>query len=551
MTQTLSDSTLQNLIEEYMQGSFESDPIMAAYMGLHEYDGKVPDLSQRAIEKRINTLHNLEGRVEQLAETSLDKEGRFDRTLLLGAIRKELFSLEDLREYANNPIVYSGVVEVSTYIKRDYAPIKQRLEALVRHLEQVPPVLTHAQANLVESLPKPALETALGMYEGVITYYETDVAKEFDQHAQPELKGRFELARNNAVGAVREFINFLKTRLPQASMDFAIGADKYRKMLATGEMVDLPVEKVLEVGRRDLAKNQRELERICESYRPDVPVKEVMRELQAHHPTPETLISDTVAKLEEVRQFLIDHKIVTVPSEVRCLVTETPPFLRWAFAFMDAPGPFEQVAKEAYYYITPVEPDWTPQQKEEWLTKFDYYTLQDVSIHEAYPGHYLHFLHTRLVKSRLRQMLWAYSFVEGWAHYTEQMMLEEGFESADPRYKIAQLSEALLRDSRYIVAIMMHTQGMSVDEATRFIMENAYMEETPSRSEAVRGTFDPGYLNYTLGKLLLLKLREDYKAEQGENFNLQNFHDLVLSYGAPPVPLLRTVTLKNPGGDIL
>jgi hypothetical protein len=322
-------------------------------------------------------------------------------------------------------------------------------------------------------------------------------------------------------------------------------------MLAYGEMVDLPVEKVLEVGRANLAANQRDLEEICAKARPGVAVKEVMRELGQHHPTPESMVPDTENMLEEIRQFLIDHKIVSVPSEVRCLVKETPPFMRFAFAFMDAPGPFEQVAKEAYYYVTPVEPNWTDQEKEEWLTKFDYYTLQDVSVHEAYPGHYLHFLHTKLVPSRFRQMTWAYSFVEGWAHYTEQMMLEEKFGGDDYRFKLGQLAEALLRNSRYVASILMHTQGMSVDEATRFIMENAYMEETPARSEAVRGTFDPGYLNYTLGKLLLLKLREDYKAEQGQNFSLQDFHDKVLAYGAPPVPLLRSMLLANDNGEIL
>jgi uncharacterized protein (DUF885 family) len=225
--------------------------------------------------------------------------------------------------------------------------------------------------------------------------------------------------------------------------------------------------------------------------------------------------------------------------------------MRWAFAFMDAPGPFEQVATEAYYYLTPVEPDWTEQQKEEWLTKFNRHTLLDVSVHETYPGHYLHFLHTKLVKGKFRQMAFSYSFVEGWAHYVEQMMLEEDFGNGDPRLLLGQLSEALLRNARYITSIKMHTQGMTLEEATRFFMENAVMEETPAASEARRGTFDPGYLNYTLGKLLLLKLREDYRAEKGASFNLKEFHDRVLAYGAPPVPLLRKVLLARDSGEIL
>ncbi len=550
MTQVLSGSSLQDLIEKYMQELFVYNPPLAAYLGLHEYDGKLSDLSESAFVRRAVSLRDMLTKLEQLP-TSEAKEAQFDRSLLERTLQQELFGIEELRSHQTNPMFYVDAIEVSNYIKREYAPLEQRLAALVRHLEQVPTALAQGQANLETVLPKPVLETALGMYEGLIAYYEGDVTAEFDKANQPELTKSFLAARQAAVAALREFIEGLSRRMPDAHLNFAIGAEKYRKMLAYGEMVDLPVEKVLEVGRANLAANLRELEEVCAKFKPGASPKEVMSEMTKHHPTPETLISDTLNKLEEIRQFLIDREIVSVPSEIRCRVTETPPFMRWAFAFMDAPGPFEQVAKEAYYYLTPVEPTWTDQQKEEWLTKFDYYTLQDVSVHEAYPGHYLHFLHIKLVPSRFRQMMWAYSFVEGWAHYTEQMMLEEGFGADDYRYKLAQLGEALLRNSRYVASVLMHTQGMTLEEATRFIMENAYMEETPARSEAVRGTFDPGYLNYTLGKLLLLKLREDYKAEQGANFNLKRFHDQVLAYGAPPVPLLRTLLLENDNGEIL
>jgi uncharacterized protein (DUF885 family) len=446
---------------------------------------------------------------------------------------------------------YANVLEVSSYIKRDYAPLPQRLAALIRQLEQTPDALNYARANLEEVLPKPALETALGMYQGVISYLEGEVSEAVASAHDSSLSERFQSARDQTILALKQFIQFLQNRLPAATNDFAIGAEKYSKMLAYGEAVDLPLAKVLEVGERNLAANKATLEAVVASFAPGKSVVEAMRDMGKQHPSPATLVPETIAGLEMTRQFLIDRNIVSVPSEIRCLVKDTPPFLRWAFAFMDAPGPFEEVATEAYYYLTPVEPEWSEQQKEEWLTKFDYFTLQDVSVHEAYPGHYLHFLHTKLVDSQLRQMLYSYSFVEGWAHYTEQMMLEEGFATDDQRYHMAQLSEALLRNSRYVAAIKIHTEGMTVEGATSFIMENAYMEETPARSEAIRGTFDPGYLNYTLGKLLFLKLREDYKREQGANFNLKQFHDTILSYGAPPIPLLRKVMLKHDDGQIL
>jgi len=551
MTQALNNRALGALLQEYMQGSFEANPPMAAYLGLHEYDGRLPDLSAAGFAERVTTLREFLGRVEVLQIGPDDREASFDKALLLRTLRQELFEIEELRSHQTNPMSYLWPIEVSNYIKRNYAPMPQRLDALVRHLQQTAPALAHARANLEPALPKIALETALTMFEGTVVYLEGDVTTEVEKANDRLRYESFMAARDEAILAIKDFIDFLKTRLPLAHLNFAIGPDKYRKLLAYGEMVDLPPEKILEVGERNLAENKALLEKLATEYRPGVSVKQVIADLEKDHPTPETLIPETIANLEQIRQFLLDKEIVSVPSEVRCLVMETPPFLRWAFAFMDAPGPFEEVATEAYYYLTPVEPNWSEQQKEEWLTKFNRYTLLDVSVHEAYPGHYLHLLHTRLVKGRFRQMVNTYSFIEGWAHYVEEMMLEEGFGDSDPRLRLAQLSEALLRNARYVASVKMHTQGMTLEEATSFIMENAYMEETPAASEARRGTFDPGYLNYTLGKLLLLKLRQDYKAEQGAAFHLKTFHDKVLAYGAPPVPLLRQMLLDSDTGEIL
>ncbi len=551
MTQVVANEKLQPLVKEYMQAIFKAAPNYAAYLGLHEYDGQMADMSAAAFVEWASQQRDLLARLEAVELDPNDKEAAFDKALLELNLKKGIFDIEEIQSYRTNPMFYADVLEVSGYIKRDYAPLEQRVNSMIRQLEQIPDALDHARANLNETLPKPALETALIIYQGVITYLESDVTEAVAGANDADLSSRFQTARDMTIMAVKHFVQFLETRLSTANYDFAIGSDKYRKMLAWGEGVDFSLEKVLEVGERNLAANKAALKEVVAEFAPGKSVPEVMREMGQQHPSSATLVPETIAGLEATRQFLLDHSIVSVPSEVRCLVKESPPFMRWAFASMDAPGPFEQVATQAYYYLTPVEPEWSEQQKEEWLTKFDYFTLQDVSVHEAYPGHYLHFLHTKLVNSQLRQMLYSYSFVEGWAHYVEQMMLEEGFASTNPRFRLAQLSEALLRNSRYVASLKMHTQGMTVDEATRFIMENAYMEETPSRSEAVRGTFDPGYLNYTLGKLLLLKLREDYKREQGANYSLKQFHDTVLSYGAPPVPLLRKVMLQHDDGQIL
>ena len=295
---------------------------------------------------------------------------------------------------------------------------------------------------------------------------------------------------------------------------------------------------------------------------PGKPPVEVFQAIQKDHPTEQKLIPDTARDLETIRQFLVDHRIISLPSQVRAQVTETPQFLRaTSFASMDTPGPFETKATEAYYYVTPPETDWSAQQKEEWLTAFNYYTTDIVSIHEAYPGHYVQFLHLNASPAtRLEKIFGSYAFIEGWAHYAEQMMVDEGFgaqgngQGSSPqdslraaKYRLAQTDEALLRVCRFCVSVKMHCQKMSVDEATRFFQQNCYYEEKPAHQEAMRGTFDPEYLYYTLGKLEILKLREDYRKQQGGKFTLRQFHDEMLRHGAPPIRLLRELMLKDRG----
>ena len=257
--------------------------------------------------------------------------------------------------------------------------------------------------------------------------------------------------------------------------------------------------------------------------------------------------------LEDIRQALLDLDLITIPSEDRCQVVETPAYMRYAFAAMDSAGALETRATESFYYVTPVEPDWTAQQQEEWLSNFNYDTLRMVSVHEVYPGHFVHFLHNRYGRSLplVNRVATSYAFTEGWAHYTEQMMVESEYGAGQHALHLTQLLEALVRNCRFLCSIWMHTQGMSVDDATRFFMDKAYMGELPARREAMRGTFDPGYLSYTLGKLMILKLREDFQREQGSAFTLKGFHDRLLSYGAPPVSLLRQVMLREPGDSTI
>jgi uncharacterized protein (DUF885 family) len=377
------------------------------------------------------------------------------------------------------------------------------------------------------------------------------------------LLASFRNANARAISELRNYVSYLKQeKLPKAHTHYALGREKYKRMLREGELIDFSPERILDIGLKQLQSEQAAFAAAAKIIDPSRKAIDVFKEIQKEHPKAENLISDAKKNLEAIRKFVVDRGIVTIPSQVRVQVEETPQFARaTSFASMDTPGPFETKATEAYYYVTPVENDWTPQQKEEWLTAFNYYTTDVVSIHEAYPGHYAQFLCLNASPAtKLEKVVDSYPFVEGWAHYTEQMMLDQGFGVSNAetpthadlvraaKYRLAQSDEALLRLCRLCVSIKSHCEGMLLDEATRFFEDNCYYEHKPAYQEALRGTFDPGYLYYTLGKLQILKLRRDYQEQEGAAFSLQKFHDEMLRHGMPPIRLLREIMLKDKRG---
>jgi len=373
-----------------------------------------------------------------------------------------------------------------------------------------------------------------------------------------KLIAAFNSSNHKAIAALSDYASWLeREKLPKATPNFALGEEKYHRLLAETELVDLPPGKILELGMQKLKEEQEAFAEAAKRIDPSKPAIEVFKQIQNEHPAADKLIPDVSKNLDQIRKYVIEHKLVKIPSDVRAQVKETPQYRReTTFASMDTPGPFEKKATEAYYYVTPVEKDWSEQQKNEWLTSFNYYTTDVMTIHEAYPGHYVQFLHlNESPASKVEKIFGSYAYIEGWAHYCEKMMLDEGFGTGKKpseddvkraaKYRMAQADEALLRLCRLCVSIKMHTQKMSVDEATKFFQDNCYYQAKPARSEAMRGTFDPGYLNYTLGKLQILKLRDDYKAQEGENFSLEKFHDEILDHGMPQVRLLREILLKD------
>ena len=547
------------LAERAIREHWDFLPTSGSRIGRHEYDGRLPDFSAGRVSRRVEELHRSLGQLSSLPADDAhgtDAEARMDRlsrSLLDMFLRRELFNLEEMRTLHNNPQRQVGYLGVGSYVQRDYAPLPDRLRSAMQVLRQAPDFLATLETLTEPELGEPVRDMAVEAYRGMASFYHTGLAAASTECAAiaPDVAAEFDAARELAAGAVSGFAQRLQDR--RTRPDFAIGSDLYRRMLEVGEGVNTSLSDVLSIGQANLEQNLRRLDEAAALVAPGKSVREAVAQVSVNHPTAERLIPETRDMLEDIRQALIDHDIIGVPSEERCQVTETPSYMRYAFAAMDSPGGLEEVATEAFYYVTPVEPDWTPRQQEEWLTNFNYHTLKIISVHEVYPGHYVHNLHNRHGGGLplVNRVATSYAFTEGWAHYTEEMMLETEYGRDDPALRLTQLLEALVRNCRYLCSLGMHTQGITVDEATQFFQAHAYMEEHPARREALRGTFDPGYLNYTLGKLMLLKLRQDWRRQEGSAYSLRRFHDAALSWGAPPVPLLRQAMLNEPGAEIL
>jgi hypothetical protein len=539
----------QHQIREY----WDFYPTAGSRIGQHEYDGRLPDLSPGRVRRRIEGLRHGLAQVSGIPDDTLEPPQRLSYRLLELFLKRELFNLEVLRPTEHNPMRQVGFLNVGGYVRRNYASVADRIRAATQSLLQVPDFLQILDTELSAAVGRPVLEMSIESYSGMARFYRVDLAEAVIGFDDRSILTGFDESRERAAVALDEFVERLRDRLNAASEDFAIGSSKYSSMLSTGEALDLPLSHLVELGQANLQNNLERLAEVCASMSPGRPVRDIVAGIGQDHPAPHRLIPETRDMLESIRKSVIDLDLVSVPSEDRCQVIETPTYMRYAFAAMDSPGSLETRATESFYYVTPVEDDWTARQQEEWLSNFNYATLRIISIHEVYPGHFVHHLHTRYGRPLplINRVAASYAFTEGWAHYTEQMMVETDYGKNEPTLLVTQLLEALVRNCRYLCSLGMHTQGMSVDQATRFFMDHAYMEELPARREAMRGTFDPGYLNYNLGKLMILKLRDDYRRQQGSAYSLKRFHDELLSYGAPPLPLLREVMLKEAGGPPL
>src|SRR5438876_1449910 len=554
------DAEYEAVAEEYIKTYLAAHPLEGTALGIHEYDGKISDYSRLALDAELSRLRRFDDRLAKFDPSKLSPRQSIDLRILQAAVKKDLFEMQDMSVFERNPMVYARAADVNVYIKRNFAPLEDRVRSLVAIESQIPNILIAARTNLGDVLPKPYVELAIQIARASSDFLKRVLVAAVAGLKDEQVRVAFQESNRKAANALTDYAGWLeREKLPKASLDFALGKEKFGRLLAQTELVDLPPQKILEIGMAQLKAEQEAFADAAKKIDPNKSPIEVFKQIQSEHPTPQNLIPDVGKDLDKIRKYVMSHHLVGVPSDVRAKVKETPQYLRaTSFASMDTPGPFEKRATEAYYYVTPTENEWPEKQKQEWLTAFNYYTSDVVSIHEAYPGHYVQFLRLNASPAtKVEKIFGSYAFIEGWAHYCEKMMIDEGFGSPTSetpseddvkraaKYRMAQADEALLRLCRLCVSIKLHTQNMSIDEATKFFQENCYYEEKPARQEAMRGTFDPGYLNYTLGKLQILKLRDDYKTQQGDDFSLQKFHNELLNHGMPPIRLLREIMLKD------
>jgi uncharacterized protein (DUF885 family) len=563
------DAELDVVADEYIRGYLAARPLHATALGFHEYDGRVFEHTRLSIDAELARLRRFDDRLDKFDLAKLTPRAAVDLRLLRAAVKKELFFIGDLAIYEHSPLTYARALDVGVYAKRKYAPIEDRVRSIVVVENQAPNIMIAAKTNLADVLPKPHVELAIQTARGASEFLKKDLIEGLADLKDETLRATFLQANRRAATALTEYAAWLeKEKLPKATPEFAIGEEKYRRFVSETELVDVAPAQLLELGLAELKKEQDLFAEAAKKIDETRPADVIFKQIQSDHPAAANLIPEITKRLDAVKKFVVDRKLVSIPGEAKAQVKETPQDRRaTSFASMDTPGPFEKRASESYYYVTPPENDWSELQKEQWLTSFNYVLSDVVSIHEVYPGHYVQFLHLNASKvTKAEKVFGATSFVEGWAHYCEKMMVDEGFggaaHNAAPseddvqraaKYRMVQAQAAMLRLCRLCVSIRMHTQGMSVDDATKFFQDNCFMEEKPARAEAMRGTFDIGYGNYSLGKLQILKLRTDYQAQEGDKFSLKKFHDELLNHGMLPIRLLREIMLKDQAkwGEVL
>jgi len=554
-----ASQTFNFLTDQYFHDVyFKFSPTAGTSAGKHEYDTQLEDYSAAGVQKNIAALHDYEKKFMAIDPKALDAEPAADYQILLNSIRASLLQLEVVRSWEKNPDNYSSGVtgSIFTIMERPYAPVNTRLRAAVEREKQIPQVFLEARKNL-KNPPHIYTEIALEQIDGDVSFFQNDVPSAFADATDAEAKAEFAKTNAAVIEALKSYGAWMKSDLlPHSNGDFRYGADTYAKDLAYSEMVDIPLDHLLQIGLNDLHKNQAEFARVAKEIDPTKTPQQELAELAGMHPAPDKLLQAFQDRFNSEIGFIREHHIITIPSDVKPVLEETPPFMRATTqASMDPPGPFETHSTKAYFNVTLPDPKWDAAKTSEYMAAFNIGTIVSTSVHEAYPGHYIQFLWQNRFPSDIRKLIGANTNIEGWAHYCEQMMLDEGYgkvtakdEREEKLIRLGQLQDALLRDARFVVAIRLHTGvggAMSIPEAEDFFVKEGYQARPIAEVETKRGTSDALYLYYTLGKLEIMKLREDVKKKEGAAFNLQQFHDALMQQGFAPIKVIRKTMLHD------
>lgn len=546
-TTAAANAAWPRFVEDFIEAYFVANPTVAVSAGRHEFDGKLPDWSSEGITKEIKRLEGLRTRAAAFEDSALLPAHRFQRDYVISQIDDDLFWLRDARLPFTNPTYYFDEgLDPNTYIAVPYAPAEQRLRAFITYLKAIPGALQQIRDTLESPMPRTFVDYAIAGFGGFAEFYRGDAIAAFEQVEDETLQQELKAAVEPAAKAMEQMRAWMESERSSATDAYALGPDKFATMLRMTEGVTTPLEQLEAIGRADLDRNLAALKDACAQFAPKASVEACIAKMNADKPKGGP-VEEARQQLGQLKQFLIDQDIVSIPGEEEALVDEAPPYQRQNSAYINIPGPYDK-GMPSVYYIAPPDPKWSKAEQQAYIPGNA--DLMFTSIHEIWPGHFLQFLHANRSPWRFGQLFVGYAFAEGWAHYSEELMIEKGIAANAPELHVGQLSNALLRNVRYMCAIGLHTKGMSVEECEGMFREQGFQDAGNARQQAARGTYDPAYLNYTMGKLMIRKLRADWTASRGDEKAWKSFHDQLLSYGGPPLPLVRRQMLKNDSGQL-
>ncbi len=524
---------------EFIEGLFEVDPASAVQAGRHDFDGRLPDWSSEGMASAAAFLKRSRERATAFQTDRLDELQQFERDYLLAVADERLFWIETSQAAYGNPSFYADALDPNVYVARPYAPLQQRLRSYIAYAKNLARAVEQIKANLRTPLPRTHVEIGRTVFGGLVSYFEKDVPSVFKAVEDQALQAEFAEANTAAIAAVRGLDAWLGEQESAATDDFALGADLFSQMLYQTERVDVSLDRLEQLGRQDLERNLAALEQACAAFAPGESIAECVARVQLRKPA-QGPVAAAREQLGSLKQFVVENDLVSIPGPEEARVAESPPYMRWNAAYIDIPGPLEENLPSVYY-IAPPDPAWTDKERQDYLPGAS--DLLFISVHEVWPGHFLQYLHSNRSPSAIGRLFVGYGFAEGWAHYVEELAWEAGLNRGDHETRIGQLLNALLRNVRYLSAIGLHTGRMTVEESERMFLAKAFQDPGNARQQAARGTFDPAYLNYTLGKLMIRKLRDDWTSTRGGRQGWREFHDRFLSYGGPPIPLVRRAML--------